>query len=216
MSEPDHVSTTRDAYDLTAHLYVAAIGTEIREGIETELDRLMLAAFVEQFPAGALVADIGCGPGRVAALLATRHLDVLGVDISSAMLDIARSAHPGIRFEEGELTGLPVEDGTLQGAVYWYSIIHTPPANLTAVWEELARVLVPGGRALVSFQAGGGEAVHRTAVGDQPVALTNYRHDPDQVIGSLVEAGFTVDPPVVRPAELPHESAPQAFIRIVN
>ena len=216
MSEPKHVTTTREAYDLTADAYVAAIGTRIRAGIEAELDRSLLATFAEQFPKGAAVADIGCGPGRVAVLLAAEQLDVVGIDLSPAMLAIARAAHPDVRFEEGELTSLPVADETLHGAVYWYSIIHTPPENLPLVWGELSRVLVPGGHALVAFQAGSGEAVHRSAVGTQAVSLTNYRHDPDEVVKDLVDAGFVVEPPVVRPAALPHETTPQAFIRIVN
>lgn len=216
VSEPAHVTTTREAYDLTADLYVATIGTEITAGIEADLDRSLLAAFADEFGAGESIVDVGCGPGRVASLLAARHLDVVGIDNSSAMLAAARSAHPGIRFEEGELTDLPVESGSLHGAVFWYSIIHTPPENLASVWQELARVLGPGGRALVAFHAGSGESLHRAAIGDQPVSLTSYRHDPEHLVGGLVEAGFTVDPPAVRPAELPYETTPQAFIRAVR
>ncbi|MDQ3641416.1 MAG: class I SAM-dependent methyltransferase, partial [Actinomycetota bacterium] len=132
MREPDHVSTARAVYDTTAEMYRELVGTEVTPAIEGPVDRALLAAFVECVTgaAAATVADVGCGPGRVAAFLAAHGLDVLGVDVSQAMLDVARDEHPGIRFDEGRLTALPVPDKSLAGAVCWYSIIHTPPAHL--------------------------------------------------------------------------------------
>lgn len=214
MTDAEHVSTTRAAYDATAALYAEQIGTEISAHVEAPLDRALLAAFVEQVAAGPTgpVADVGCGPGRVAAFLTARGLDVVGVDLSPAMVATARAAHPGIRFEEGLLTDLPVTDGALVGAVCWYSIIHTPPEELAHVGTELARAIAPGGQLLVAFQAGAGEAVRREHVGGRAVGLTSYRHDPAEVASHLAAAGFEVRARSTREAELPHESTPQAFV----
>ena len=214
MIEPAHVVTARDAYNGTADLYVQRIGTEITSSIEADLDRALLEAFAERVVerTDGPVADIGCGPGRAAAFLAERGIDVAGFDVSTAMLDLARAAHPGLRFEEGSLTRLPLADGSLAGAVCWYSIIHTPPDRLDEVAVELARVLAPGAPLLVAFQAGHGEAVHRTEVQGRPVSLTSHRHDPLHVARCLGEAGFDVEPPVVRDAGADHESTPQAFV----
>ncbi|HYO39150.1 MAG TPA: methyltransferase domain-containing protein [Nocardioidaceae bacterium] len=51
------------------------------------------------------VVDLGCGPGNLTALLSKRWpaAEVLGVDSSSAMVDRARAAAPGVRFEVGDL-----------------------------------------------------------------------------------------------------------------
>lgn len=214
MPDPEHVSTTRAAYDDTADVYAQFVGTEISPAVEGPLDRALLAAFVELLAGsnGGLVADVGCGPGRVAAFLTAHGLEVVGVDVSRAMLDIARRAHPTIRFEEGLLTDIPVPDGSLAGAVCWYSIIHTPPPHLAAVATELARALSPGGLLLVAFQAGTGERVHRSDVHGRPVSLANYRHDPDEVARCLTAAGFDVTARAVRAPESAHESTPQAFI----
>ena len=214
MIEPAHVVTAREAYDGTADLYVQFIGTEITSSIEADLDRALLEAFAERVVArtDGPVADIGCGPGRAAAFLATRGLDVVGFDVSTAMLDLARAAHPGLRFEAGSLTRLPVADGSLAGAVCWYSIIHTPADALDDVMMELARVLAPGSPLLLAFQSGAGEAVHRTEVQGRPVSLTSHRHDPAHVARCLERAGFDVAPPVVRDAAAEHESTPQAFV----
>lgn len=213
MIEPAHVATARDAYDGTADLYVQFVGTEISSSIEADLDIDVLGSFAERAArANGPVADIGCGPGRAAAFLAARGLDVVGFDISAALLDLARAAHPGLRFEEGSLADLPLPDGSLAGAVCWYSIIHTPPDRLDEVAVELARVLAPGAPLLVAFQAGHGEALHRTEVQGRPVSLTSHRHDPAHVARCLERAGFDVAPPVVRDATAEHESTPQAFV----
>jgi ubiquinone/menaquinone biosynthesis C-methylase UbiE len=104
-------------------------------------------AFVELVATSrrARVADVGCGPGRVAAYPAANGLDVIGFDVSPAMLAEARRAHPDIEFEEGRLDDIPITAGTLTGAVRWYSIIYTLPERLHDALAELRRVLEPGG-----------------------------------------------------------------------
>ncbi|MCU1353173.1 MAG: Methyltransferase type 11 [Acidimicrobiales bacterium] len=202
------------AYDATADTYAQLVGTELSAAIEGALDRALLRAFVELVADATpkLVADVGCGPGRVAAFLAGHGLEVVGVDVSTAMLAVARDAHPGIHFAEGRLTELPVPDAALAGAVCWYSIIHTPPEHLDAVGTELMRALAPEGHVLLAFQAGDGERVHRTEVYGRAVSLTSYRHVPDHVTECLTTAGFEVHARAVREPELAHESTPQAFL----
>jgi len=213
VTEPDHVSRTRAVYDATAGTYAQLVGTEVSAAFEGPLDRAFLAAFVELVGvAAAPVADVGCGTGRVAAFLAGRGLDVVGVDLSAAMLTVARDAHPHIRFEEGQLTALPLPEGSLGGAVCWYSIIHTPPEHLDEVFVELRRVLSADGHLLVAFQAGDGDCAHRGDAYGTGISLTSYRHLPDDVARSLVAAGLQVRARAVREPELDHESSPQAFI----
>ena len=214
MSEPEHVSTARAVYDATAEVYAQLVGTELTADIEGPVDRAFLGAFVE-FVSGAtagLVADVGCGPGRVAAFLAARGLDVVGVDVSPAMLAVARDAHPGIRFDEGRLTALSFADGSLAGAVCWYSIIHTPPDQLDDVFAELTRVLARDGHLLVAFQAGDGGRVQRADAYGTDISLTNYRHSADDVTRHMAAAGLRVHARAEREPELQHESTPQAFI----
>jgi SAM-dependent methyltransferase len=215
MTEPAHVSTTRAAYDATADVYAELIGTEISAVIEGALDRALLEAFAEQVAAcdgDRPVADVGCGPGRVAAFLARRGVRVVGFDLSPAMLAIARDAHPGIELRQGRLTDLPVPDGALAGAVCWYSIIHTPPEQLGAVWAELRRTLAAGGHLLVGFQAGAGAPVHRAEAYGRPISLTSYRHAPDDVVAGLAAADLEVRARATREPEMAYESTPQAFV----
>jgi SAM-dependent methyltransferase len=139
-------------------------------------------------------------------------LDVIGVDVSAAMVAAARNAHPAIEFEQGQLMALPMADASLAGAVCWYSIIYTPPEHLDDVCLELSRVLAPGGYLLLAFQAGQGEGVHHADAHGTNLPLTSYRHDPDIVVRSLDGSGLKVHLRAVREPQFTHESSPQAFI----
>ncbi len=213
MRDLEHITTTRDVYNRTADEYAAAIGTTISAGIEAPIDRAALAAFVETVSLNpGTIADIGCGPGRVAAYLAGFGLEAVGTDLSESMLGQARRAHPHIQFEIGALDALPYATASLRGAVCWYSIIHTPPAELTIAFTELFRVLQPGGDALLAFQAGDGHAVTKPNAYGSGSALTNYRHNVRDVVEHLVNANFEVTTTIVREVIHDHESTPQAFL----
>lgn len=212
--DPDHVESARAVYDAAASRYVEFVGTQISSATEGAIDRSLLTAFVELVqdgPAGG-VADVGCGPGRVAAFLAQHGLDVVGVDLSKGMLAAARNAHPHIRFEEGELAALPIDTGVLAGAVSWYSIIYTPPDQLGEAFNELARVLVPGGYVLLAFQAGGGEPVNRAQAHGTHLPLTSYLHSLQEVAAQLEQARFTMYATAERAPALDHETTSQGFV----
>lgn len=190
------------------------MGTEISAATESAIDRSQLEAFVDPVKGGDVwrAADLGCGPGRVAAFMAARGLDVVGVDVSEAMVTLAREAHRDIVFDVGRLDSLPIESGELGGAVCWYSIIYTPPERLAEVVAELARVVTPGGHVLLGFQAGHGEAVHREEAHGTRLTLTRYLHAVSEVGRRLEEGGFGVSETTQREQELDHETDPQGFV----
>jgi len=213
VSSEDHVSTARAVYDVAAGTYVQFVGTEINSATEHPIDRSLIGAFIELTKRQAVrrVADVGCGPGRVAALMADHGLNVVGVDVSPAMLAIASAAHPHIDFVEGQLDALPIETGEVAGAVCWYSIIYTPPYRLVAAFEELARVLIPGGHLLLAFQAEG-EPLYREDAFGSGLPLTSYRHCVNDVAGRLEESGFRISTTVIRAPDLEHETTSQGFV----
>ena len=216
MGPYDHVSTARAVFDASVEDYVRFVGTELTGATESPIDRSLLGAFVELVGAnsGAPVADVGCGPGRIAAYLAGRGLDVSGFDVSMQMVAVARQAHPELRFDLGQVDALPVGVGSLAGVVCWYSIIYTPPERLDAGFAELARVLGVDGVLLLAFQAGDGEDFHRPDAFGTGLPLTSYRHDPAEVGHGLAVAGFDVRSTTVRAPEpdFEHEATPQAFV----
>ena len=105
---------------------------------------------------GETVLDLGSG-GGIDALLAARQVGprghVIGVDMTPAMLEraresAARAGASNVEFREGRLEALPVEDGSMC-AVTSNCVINLVP-DKARVFAEVARVLRPGGRLVVS------------------------------------------------------------------
>lgn len=96
------------------------------------------------------VADLGCGTGQAAAALAPHVKRVIGVDQSAAMLRAARKRTvglPAVDLRRGSLEALPLEDESVDGALLLLALTYvTEPAR---AMREMARILRPGGRAVV-------------------------------------------------------------------
>ena len=180
------LAVTAAAYDAIAARYAAFVQGELDA---LPLDRAVLAAFAEHVrtAGGGLVADLGCGEGRIGAHLAARGLDVLCIDLSTALTRIGRAARPWLRFAVGSMDALPLQDGALGGAVSWYSVIHASPDDLPAYFAEFARVLRPGGHLLTAFFEAVGEPVTRY----EHTVTPAYRWPADDLSALASQAGFT-------------------------
>jgi ubiquinone/menaquinone biosynthesis C-methylase UbiE len=112
-----------------------------------ELEQPLIDARVRSLPVG-VALDAACGTGRHAAALAAAGWDVIGVDRTSAMLDVARTKVPDGDFRTGVLESLPVDDGSVDLVVCTLALTHI--ADLRPAFAEMARVLRPGGVVLTS------------------------------------------------------------------
>ena len=95
-----------------------------------------------------IVLDAACGTGRHSIELARRGHQVIGVDGSQAMLELARAKVPGGDFRHGDLVALPVDANAVDAVVCALALVHLPA--LDGVMAEFARVLRPGGRVIIS------------------------------------------------------------------
>ncbi|WP_369240958.1 class I SAM-dependent methyltransferase [Streptomyces sp. R21] len=184
MTELDTSHATRDAYDAIATTYAQMFHGSLGD---RPLERALLSAFAElvRTNGDGAVADLGCGPGDITAHLHGLGLNAFGVDASPVMVELARKANPGLRFEVGSMAALDIEDGALGGVLSRWSVIHTPPQDLPAILAEIARVLAPGGQVLIEFPATDGPH-HETQSYDHAV-VTAYRWSPDRFAELLRE-----------------------------
>jgi ubiquinone/menaquinone biosynthesis C-methylase UbiE len=113
---------------------------------------LALDAALAGVPVPPRVLDLGTGTGVVALALAERYpeAEVVGIDLSRAMIDEARrkvtpELASRVRFEVGDASALGSPDGAFELVVL---------SNMIPFFDELARVVAPGGTLVISFSRG--------------------------------------------------------------
>jgi ubiquinone/menaquinone biosynthesis C-methylase UbiE len=129
-------------YDEIADLYDDVVSDDVGDPVGGALFELL------SDPDGLRVLDLACGQGRVSRELARRGARVVGLDISSALITLARSAEAdkllGITYVEGDATSPSVLDGQSFEAVTCHFGL-SDIDDLRAVTANVARLLEPDG-----------------------------------------------------------------------
>jgi SAM-dependent methyltransferase len=116
------------------------------------LEAEVIARLLELVP-GHRVLDLACGHGRHARVLAGRVGELWAIDRSGPYLARAATSgppNPALRLVQADLRALPFPPDTFDGIYSWYgSLFMFDDEENAAALAELARVLRPGGRALV-------------------------------------------------------------------
>jgi demethylmenaquinone methyltransferase / 2-methoxy-6-polyprenyl-1,4-benzoquinol methylase len=155
---------------------------------------------------GARVVDLGCGTGDLCRVLERSALGAVGIDMAAGMLARAHTSAPLVR---ADALRLPLRDGSVDGAISGFALRNV--VDIAACFQEAARVIRPGGRAVfleVSEPPNpvlrrlhalyfrrvvplvGGLISDRRAYQYLP-ASTAYLPSPDELLGLLATAGFT-------------------------
>ena len=101
--------------------------------------------FIKKLPAGAQVLDVGCGSGVKSKYLAAHGLNVVGIDISDKLLEIARREMPNGDYRELSMIDLDDMPETFDGIFAQASLLHIPKKDAGDVVKKMARRLVPDG-----------------------------------------------------------------------
>jgi SAM-dependent methyltransferase len=106
--------------------------------------------FLELVPApGRRTLDLGCGEGRLSRDLKRLGHDVVGVDVTPAMLTAAAELDPAIETHLADAAALPFADRSFDLAVAFMSLQDVE--DFRGAIRESARVLEPGGRLCVAI-----------------------------------------------------------------
>lgn len=117
---------------------------------EVTTDVSMLERLVE--PAGKDLVDIGCGGGALVRELAGSAARVIGVEISEEQLAPALASDDGCgaSYLVGTAQQLPLDDQSMDVAVFMRTLHHISPPEMTRALSEARRVLRPGGAVYVA------------------------------------------------------------------
>lgn len=122
--------------------------------------------------AGERVVDVGCGTGNAALLAAERGATVTGIDPAVRLLDAAsaQAAERGLdaRFEQGEAASIPLPDANADVVLSVFGAIFAPDPKAAA--DEMARILAPEGRMLLTAWIPGGAISQAVRLSRETVA----------------------------------------------
>ncbi|HPZ48986.1 MAG TPA: DUF480 domain-containing protein [Propionibacteriaceae bacterium] len=175
------------AYDEVAASYADRLDDELdRKPFDTWLlDRI--ADLADTDP----IVDAGCGPGHLAAYLASRGATVTAYDLSPGMVAEAQVRHPELDVHVGDLFDLlkPRAAAGWGAVVAWYALVHLAPSELPTAIAALTRVLATDGHLALALHVGG--AVHHVdELMGHEVNLDFVLHDRDAVLAAVRAAGL--------------------------
>ena len=98
------------------------------------------------------VLDVATGTGDQAFAFADLAAEVIGVDLSDAMLAIARkkSRHPNVSFQQGDAAALPFADESFDVACISFALHEMPRSIRERAIREMTRVVRHGGRVAIA------------------------------------------------------------------
>lgn len=161
----------------TGHLYDRiAFWWDAQEGkSKAGVDFVRAAIRLSARKGGAL--DVGCGSGgRIIAALANAGFRVTGIDVSAAMIELARKRHPDSRFILGDICEWQPQE-KYDAVIAWDSIFHAPYSEQRRVVSKLCGALANGG--VILFTAGGVDG-----------EITGRMHGQDFYYSSLAEEEY--------------------------
>jgi SAM-dependent methyltransferase len=182
----NRVETVRADYDRVAAEYARRLFHELDN---KPLDRELLTRFANAVKGRGVVCDMGCGPGHVARFLSDEGADVFGLDLSPQMIAQAKALNPGMDFREGNILALDLGDCTLAGIAAFYAIVNIPAESLRGAFQEMCRVLKPGGLLLLAFHIGD-EVIRPEELWGSRVSMEFYHLQPARIFEWLMDAGF--------------------------
>jgi SAM-dependent methyltransferase len=123
--------------------------------------------------------------------------DVRGVSDSAAAAEVGTGTGTGgdrhhVRYVQGDMTALPLSDESVDAATAYHAVFHVPRGEHPTVYGEVARVLRPGGRFLLTVGRGSGETTQTDWLGSGGSMFWSTPGR-ETTLDQLRAAGFAID-----------------------
>jgi ubiquinone/menaquinone biosynthesis C-methylase UbiE len=178
-----------DCYDKTAKNYADKYIDELSK---KHFDRILLELFALENKDSGKTIDLGCGPGQTTKYLYDCGLtNIVGIDISSQMVTVAKQISPHLNFKVADVLKLKYADSYFSSAIAFYTIVHFDHKQLKTAFGEIKRILANDGQFLFSFHIGN-NFVHLDTFLGHKVNIDFYFFETNEIIRLVTESGFEI------------------------
>lgn len=136
-----------NSFDLRKGYQSWAITYDSIPNLLTKIEEPVVKSILQKFPPG-LALDAGCGTGRYSKLLHDLGHTIVGVDLSKDMLRKAKMSNKQIKYVEGNLEKLPIENNSMDLAISALALTHLQDIETSI--SELTRTVKTGGHVIIS------------------------------------------------------------------
>jgi ubiquinone/menaquinone biosynthesis C-methylase UbiE len=174
---------TIESYNKTAKEYDKNTNNFIQENYKKK--------FLSKIKSGGLILDIGCGAGRDAKYFTEKGYEVIGIDMSSELLNIAKLNAPKAKFKLMNMKNIEFDSNTFDGIWANASLVHLPQEYLVKVLSSIYKILKPNGYFYVSVKQGEGEMLSSDSRYKGVEKFWSY-YSEEEFKKALLNAHFTV------------------------
>ncbi len=142
-TEEGYYWATKKAFDVIAPFYDILV-----QPLSRVWDKAVNVANVKM---GSKILDVGTGTGKLAFAFAKKGYDVIGIDLSEAMIKVANknSKYKNMRFQVGDATNLKFDDNSFDVCCASFMLHDTLPTIREKILKEMVRVAKPKGLILI-------------------------------------------------------------------
>lgn len=179
----DTKGITINSYDKTAVEYYKRV---------SEFELLPeITEFIETVKTDGEILDLGCGPGHHSKYFSNLGFDVVGIDLSVEMIEIAKEVSEESTFRVMDILDLSFEKDSFDGIWASASLLHVPKKKIKSVLIKLNEILTSQGVLYISLKEGkGSELLSDIRYGGVDKFYVYYQLDEIQNI--LKDVGFDI------------------------
>ena len=198
-----------ECYNKTANEYADKFLNELDR---KHFDQIILRAFCEENKHKGKLVDFGAGPGQTTQFIFDNGFkNVLGTDLSTEMVKVAKQNNPKINFEQADLLHLKYKDNSFGSAIAFYAIVHFDYEQVKIALTEVKRVLIQNGDFLFSFHIGN-EIIHLERFLDKEVNIKFQFFTIEKIKYLIEELGLEIIDLITRQPYIDEHQTERAYI----
>jgi ubiquinone/menaquinone biosynthesis C-methylase UbiE len=175
---------TKESYQATAQQFA--------QNVENLAPTQSIEKFIGLLPPQAKIIDLGCGSGRDAKIFTSMGADVVGIDYSSNLIEIAKSHAPLANFQLMDIEEMNFPASSFDGAWSACSLAHISKSMLPDVLKKINFILKESGYFYLALKKGAGEILERDSRYDGDFKKFWSFFGEDELKNILQEAQFNI------------------------